>query len=247
MNGVNGMGDMFEYPTQEGVSPGQFYEQQIAAGSMPLPQQGSPAAGDLPWGAATMEPMAVEPQPMQFPVVAQQREGSMSWEAGPAPWEQAPEGPPAAPALSPMAAPAAAESVHQQEARAVQAAQAAKVAADNAVRAAKVGAPKVAATNAATAQTAANVAAMSAKTPRAQKAAAIAQNEATKAVAAANVAAQNGGLAGMSDWMELSGLGNCQGMGCAGATDFLAKYKWYFVTGAALLGGAYYAKAKGWI
>ena len=103
------------------------------------------------------------------------------------------------------------------------------------------------ATNAATAQTAANVAAMAAKTPKAQKAAAIAQSEATKAVAAANVAAKNGGMAGMSDWMELSGLGNCQGLGCAGMTDFLTKYKWHLLGAGALIGGFYYAKTKGWV
>jgi hypothetical protein len=139
------------------------------------------------------------------------RVGSMAWETGPAPWEQASGG---QAALSPAAAPAAISSMQAKQAvaaesKAKEAASAAKIAADNAVRAAVVGAPKVAATHAATAQAAANVAAGVATTPSTQKAAAFAQSEATKAVAAANVAKVNAenGQEGVGDFLELSGMG----------------------------------------
>jgi hypothetical protein len=123
------------------------------------------------------------------------------------------------------------------DAKAVEAAQAAKIAADNAVRAAKAGAPQVAATNAATAQAAASVAAQSARGGHGHRAAAIAANEATKAIAAANVVA-NGARKknGMGDWMELSGLG------AGGLLDqtFLGFRVKHIVTAGALVAGVVY-------
>jgi hypothetical protein len=199
------MGDMFTYP--QGSNPGQFLQQQIQSGAMPVP------------GAPPPTPMIVEPEVMDESFLfngggmkSGPDAGQMAWETGggPAPWEMPaiPSGMPGA--LQPAAAPAQAQAVQAAQAasgdaKAVQAAQAAKVAADNAVRAAKAGAPHVAATNAATAQAAASVAAQSATSSHGQKAAAVAANEATKAVAAANVAVKNGN--GMGDWMELSGMG----------------------------------------
>ena len=198
MNGMsmNGMGDMFVYP--QGASPDDFYQQQLRTGAMPTPGQAVP----LVVNGEQMEETSLYDRTTGYG----QNSGSMSWEAGPAPWEQTAlpnhmQGP-----LYPNDAPA---KIAQLDAKTLQAAQAAKIAADNAVRAARVGAPQVAATNAATAQAAASVAAQSAVTPNGQKAAAVAANEATKAVAAANVAAKNGNGngAGMGDWMTLSGLG----------------------------------------
>lgn len=194
MNGTNGMGDMFVYP--EGSNPTQFYEQQLRSGAMPTPGQEVP----LVVQGEQMEETHLFDRSAGAAVNA----GSMSWEAGPAPWEQT-----ALPNHMPgptYPADAPREIAMIADAKAVQAAQAAKVAADNAVRAAQVGAPQVAATNAATAQAAASVAAQSAQSAQGHKAAAIAASEATKAVAAANVAA-NGKASGMGDWMTLSGLG----------------------------------------
>ena len=196
---MNGMGDMFTYP--EGTNPGQFLQQQIQAGAMPDP--GAPP------------PLIVEPDRMDESYLfgggaTRPSEGKMAWESGPAPWETAasPAGMPGA--VPPADAPAAI--VAAGDAKAFQAAQAAKVASDNAARAARAGAPSVAATNAATAQAAASVAAQSAQSANGQRAAAVAASEATKAVAAANVAANNAsrksGGNGMGDWMELSGLGS---------------------------------------
>ena len=207
MSGMNGtgMGDMFVFP--QGTNPTQFYEQQLETGAMPTPGQAIPI--DIQ-GEQMEETYMFDRSVGQAPQV-----GSMSWESGPAPWEQ-PALPnhmqgPVYPGDAPreIARMNAAKSVDG-DAKAVQAAQAAKVAADNAVRAAKAGAPQVAATNAATAQAAASVAEGNAASPHGHRAAAVARQQATKAVAAANVAAngaaKNG--AGMGDWMELSGLGS---------------------------------------
>lgn len=190
--GVSGMGDMFVYPNA--ASPDAFYQQQIASGAMPAP--GGMYAGDF-----------MEESALYAGGSRSRHAGSMPWEAAPAPFEL--PGQPGV--LRPSDAPEAVAQAHMHEARtnkkALEAAQAAKIAADNAIRAAVAGAPKVAATNAATAQAAANVAASVAMTMKAQQAAAVAQTEATKAVAAANVAAKNanGNGNGMNDWMELSG------------------------------------------
>jgi len=225
MYGMNGMGDMFVYP--QGAGPDDFYRQQIATGAMPAP--------------GSEEFQATGP-----------KEGSMAWEAGPAPWEQGPAAP-QQPFLPPDQAPeaiAAMEASRRRaaEVKAVEAAKAAKVAADNAIRAANAGAPTVATTNAATAQAAANVAARMAVSPAGQQAAAMAAGEATKAVAAANVAVArangngngraNGNGNGMSDWMELSGLGQS-------ADGFVQKYKWPLLLGAGLF-AAWYTKGKLW-
>jgi hypothetical protein len=198
---MSGMGDMFTFP--EGTNPGQFYAQQIQTAAMPAP--GVPIPIDIQ-GQVMEESFMYDRSVGQAPQV-----GQMSWESGPAPWEQTalpnhmfgPVVPGDAPHK--IAILEAQKAAHG-DAKALQAVQAAKVAADNAVRAAKAGAPKVAATNAATAQAAANVAQAAANGPQGHKAAAIAHQQATKAIAAANVAA-NGSGNGMGDWMELSGLG----------------------------------------
>jgi len=236
MNNMNGMGDMFTYPTEEGVSPQQFFEQQILSAAMPVPAPGSMAARGLPWDVAQTYEMPIEPQPMDVPT------RPSSWETAPAPWEQPPIIPGMPPALTPQAAPVKAQAIQAQDKKAAEAAQAAKVAADNAIRAAQVGAPKVAQTNAATAKAAATVAASVATSPAAQQSAAIAKTEATKAVAAANVAVANANAnGGMGDWLELSGLGQ------GGFMDTLNQYKWWIAGGLAAAGAFYYAKQKGWV
>jgi len=226
-NSMSGMGDIFEYP--QGTDPSAFYAQQVASGAMPPPPPGSPASGE----AATPFMINEAEEAGLFTGGGRSMQaGSMSWESGMAPWEQVP--PVSSPsAMAPDRAEAAVSSMNAQRraagnGKAVEAAKAAKIAADNAVRAAVAGAPQVAATNAATAQAAANVAAGAATSIAGQQAAAVAQSEATKAVAAANVAAANAtggvGMAGMRDWMELSGMGSrgCRdrsvcGMGGLGA------------------------------
>jgi hypothetical protein len=121
-------------------------------------------------------------------------------ETGPAPWAIPPAGP-GGQALAP-----------DQAEQAIHAMNAAKVAADNAARAAKVGAPNMAAQNAATAVVAAQVASAAALDPMQHHAAERAKNEATRAVAAANIAADNAKpKQGLNDWLELSGLGNMGG------------------------------------
>jgi hypothetical protein len=199
---MSGMGDMFTFP--QGTNPGQFYAQQLATGAMPTP--GQPIPIDIQGNQ--MEETYLFDRSVGKPP----QEGSMSWESGPAPWEQTalpnhmfgPIVPGDAPhKIADMQANSAARG----DAKAVEAAQAAKIAADNAVRAARAGAPQVAATNAATAQAAANVASQVASGAHGQRAAAIAANEATKAIAAANVVANGARKNGMGDWMELSGLG----------------------------------------
>lgn len=207
-SGYAGMGDFFVYP--QGDSPQSFIDQQVQSGAMPPPQPFSPA-GSHPFVAPDkMDEASLFRGGMVHP-----HAGAMPWEAGPAPWEQTGGG---APGLPPGAMNAAIAAMNRDqevanEKKAAEAAQAAKIAADNAVRAAVVGAPKTATTNAATAQAAANVAAGVARTPKAQKAAAFAQSEATKAVAAANVAEKNAHAKNaasketMDDWMELSGMG----------------------------------------
>ncbi len=139
MSGMNGtgMGDMFVYP--EGTDPGEFLAQQASSGAMPTP--GMPI------------PIDIQGQRMEVPFNYDQsvgpspRVGQMSWESGPAPWEQTalPNhmfGP-----VYPGDAPAEIAAMHASQAaagdaKAVQAAQAAKIAADNAVRAVKAGAPR---------------------------------------------------------------------------------------------------------
>ena len=209
-NSMSGMGDIFEYP--QGTDPSAFYAQQVASGAMPPPPPGSPASGE----AATPFMINEAEEAGLFTGGGRSMQaGSMSWESGMAPWEQVP--PVSSPsAMAPDRAEAAVSSMNARRraagnGKAVEAAKAAKIAADNAVRAAVAGAPQVAATNAATAQAAANVAAGAATSIAGQQAAAVAQSEATKAVAAANVAAANAtgqGVAGMRDWMELSGMGS---------------------------------------
>jgi hypothetical protein len=193
MNGasMNGMGDMFTYP--QGTTPEEFLAQQIQSGAMPSPAERMDESFMYDGGA---------PAPQV---------GRMSWESGPAPWEQTalPNHMPGP--IFPSAAPAEIAQINAAgtgDAKAVQAAQAAKIAADNAIRAARAGATQVAVTNAATAQAAASVAAQSAQGGQGQRAAAVAANEATKAVAAANVAANGVKKGGLNDWMELSGLGS---------------------------------------
>jgi hypothetical protein len=202
MNGMNGMGDMFTYPP--GTNPGEFLAQQASTAAMPTP--GMPIPINIQ-GEQMEETYLYDRAVGQAPQV-----GQMPWESGPAPWEQTAlpnhmKGP-----VYPGDAPREIARMHADEAsrgdaKAVQAAQAAKIAADNAIRAAKAGAPQVAVTNAATAQAAASVAAQSARGAHGQRAAAIAANEATKATAAANVAANGMKKNGMGDWMELSGMG----------------------------------------
>jgi len=209
-NSMSGMGDIFEYP--QGTDPSAFYAQQVASGAMPPPPPGSPASGE----AATPFMINEAEEAGLFTGGGRSMQaGSMAWESGMAPWEQVP--PVSSPsAMAPDRAEAAVSSMNARRraagnGKAVEAAKAAKIAADNAVRAAVAGAPQVAATNAATAQAAANVAAGAATSIAGQQAAAVAQSEATKAVAAANVAAANAtgqGMAGMRDWMELSGMGS---------------------------------------
>ena len=239
---MSGIGDFFQIPSGGGGAQA-FYQQQIESGGMAVPPLGSPASGVAPVGDH-MDETALYTQ-----AGASAGAGVMPWERGPAPWEQVPAvaGPAA---LAPGSAEAAIQrqnaiDVSSGEAKAVEAAQAAKIAADNAVRAAVSGAPKVAATNAATAQAAANVAAMTAKTTRGQQAAALAQSEATKAVAAANVAAKNAaprnGAQGVGDWMELSGMGGMGGMGFFG-TDLGGGIKiGHVVAGLGLGAGLFYA------
>jgi len=215
---MNGMGDMFTYP--QGTNPQEFYANSIPKSPIPIPQQQAP-----------FEP----------PHAARVTEGAMAWEMSTAPFDLAPP----APALAPSAAPAKIAEVHAMgraasEAKALEAAQAAKVAADNAVRAARVGAPQVANTNAATAEAAANVAAASAKTPQGQKLAATAQGHATKAKAAARIAA-NGGSNGMSDFLELSGM---HGMGAG--MNWIQSNKWWLLGAGAVALGLYMTKGKYW-
>lgn len=238
VNGMNGMDDFFTYPEAQGVGPGQFFDQAIQQGTQPAPP---PGAGPFVEGPFSIQPEVYDETPL---FGGPSQPGSMPWESGPAPWEQAalPVGEP--PALIPSAAPAAIEQLQAQqppfspEHKAFEAVQAAKVAADNAARAARAGAPRVAATHAATAQAAANVAAGVAHTPRAQQAATIAANEANRATAAANIAAKS---AGMNDWTELSG------MGATTFTGFVQKYKWWLVGGgAAALAGAWWSKGRYW-
>lgn len=199
---MSGMGDMFVFP--EGTNPNQFYQQQLQTAAMPTP--GQPIPIDIQ--GQQMEETFMYDRSVGHPAQV----GQMSWESGPAPWEQTalpnhmfgPVYPGDAPhEIARLKAAHAADG----DAKAVQAVQAAKVAADNAVRAAKAGAPTVAATNAATAQAAANVAEGSAVSDHGRRAAALARQQATKAVAAANVAANGRNGNGMGDWMELSGLG----------------------------------------
>lgn len=236
--GMNGMGDFFTYPAQQGVTPQDFMQQAVQSGSLPPPPP--------PW-AVQGEPM--EESQLYRTAAPRPRAGSMAWESGPAPFDQPHvpgwSGPAAPPPLAPgevepRIAQMQARQIDAQHKKSLEAAQAAKVAADNAIRAASAGAPKVAATNAATAQAAANVAATVSKDPEAQRAAAVAQSEATKAVAAANVAANNAskggnGSGGMNDWLELSGLGS--GLEASVAGQFKVKHALY---GAGLLGLAYF-------
>jgi hypothetical protein len=201
-NPMNGLGDMFTFP--QGTNPSQFYQQQLRTGAMPTP--GQPIPIDIQ-GDKMEESYLFDRSVGQAPQV-----GQMPWESGPAPWEQTalPNHMPGPiyPGDAPLEiANLRAASAFDGDAKAVEAAQAAKIAADNAVRAAKAGAPQVAATNAATAQAAASVAAQSARGGHGQRAAAVAANEATKAIAAANVAANGVRKNGIGDWMELSGLG----------------------------------------
>jgi hypothetical protein len=226
-NAMNGMGDMFTFP--EGTDPQQFFEQQMRTGGMPIPGRQIPI--DIQ-GQHLEETYLYDRAVGQAPQV-----GQMPWESGPAPWEQTalpnhmmgPVYPGDAPhEIAAMQATAASHG----DAKAVQAAKAAKVAADNAIRAAKAGAPQVAATNAATAQAAASVAAQSARGGHGRKAAAIAANEATKAVAAANVAANGASRSGMGDWMELSGMGAYG----SGVGDTIKRNLPGFLVGAALIG-----------
>ncbi len=234
---MSGVGDFFTFP--QGTNPGTFYSQQVRSGEMPTPTAGSPMAQALP---------EIHPETMDETALYNQTyshsEGAMAWEGTPAPWDLPPiPGSPQTKALSPGAAPGAIMAMDQREHaasenKAIEAAQASKIAADNAARAAMVGAPKVAATHAATAQAAANVAARCCRTPRGHKAAAAAQAEATKAVAAANVAARNanppqGRKQGMGDWLTLSGMGGFLDNPVAGGVQ--VKHILYGVGGAAVL------------
>jgi len=227
----NGMGDFFTYPEAQGVTPMQFIDQSVASGASPAPAPPGMVQSDF-----------MEESAMFNGGGPSLHVGSMPWESQPAPWDQPHvpgwSGPAAPPPLAPgevepRVAQMQARQIVAQERKAIEAAQAAKVAADNAIRAAVTGSPRVAATNAATAQAAANVAAGIARTPQAQRAAAVAQSEATKAVAAANVAANNatnggGHNAGMGDWMELSGLDSSV------AGGFKVKHALYLAGGAAV-------------